>query len=155
MDLVYTPNSRYGVLFAERDTAEYYGRVARAIRDSTTWADFREALPEELWDEVIDRRGDDVPDDEEPFPSAEFQYGYHDGWFLGGWPTEDELSWFPKDLIEKYGGSIDLTGPDYDQLYFPPGVAEDLAEELRARGHTVEKTEDGDLDDWISLVGAY
>jgi hypothetical protein len=37
MDIVYTPNSYFGVLFAERETAEFYGQIARAVRDSTTW----------------------------------------------------------------------------------------------------------------------
>jgi hypothetical protein len=155
LDIVYTPNSHFGVLFAERHTAEYYGKIARAVSDSTTWGEFRNALPPDVWDDVLSNRGDDEPDDDEPFPQEEFRYGYHDGWFIGGWPTEDELRWFPEDLIEKYGGSVDLTGPDYDQLYFPPGVADDIAEELRSRGHKVEKTETGDLPDWIDVVGAY
>jgi hypothetical protein len=120
LDIVYTPNSHFGALFAERHTAEYYGKIARAISDSTTWGEFRNALPPDVWDDVLNDRGDDEPDDDEPFPQQEFQWGYNDGRFIGGWPTEDELSWFPEDLIEKYGGSVDLTGPNYDQLYFPP-----------------------------------
>ena len=155
MDIVYTPNSHFGVLFAERDTAEYYGQIARALTDSTTWGEFQDALPPGVWDEVLSHRGNDAPDDDERFPQDEFRYGYHDGWFIGGWPTEDELSWFPEDLIEKYGGSAEGSGPDYDQLFFPEGVADDIAEDLRARGHKVEKTLTGDLPDWIDVVGAY
>ena len=155
LDIVYTPNSHFGVLFAERHTAEYYGQIARAVSDSTTWGEFRNALPPDVWNDVLSERGDDELDDDEPFPHQEFQWGYNDGRFIGGWPTEDELSWFPKDLIEKYGGSADYTGPNYDQLYFPQGVADDIAEELRARGHLVEKTLEGDLADWIDVVGAY
>lgn len=49
-----------------------------------------------------------------------------------GSPVSDIVyAWFPEDLIEKYGGSAGLTGPTYDQLYFPNGVADDIAEELR------------------------
>jgi hypothetical protein len=156
MDIVYTPNSYFGALFAERSTAAYYGQIARAVRDSATWGEFRDALPEGVWDEdFLSNFGDEEPADDEPFPADEYQYGYSDGRYIGGWPTEDELSWFPKDLIDKYNGNADYTGPNYDQLYFPEGVADDIAEELRARGHTVEKTETGDLDDWIDVVGAY
>lgn len=36
-----------------------------------------------------------------------------------------------------------------------PVVTGDLAEELRARGHAVEKTETGDLPEWIDFAGAY
>ena len=112
-------------------------------------------MPPGVWDEALSQLGDDEPDEDEPFPQEAFGYGYHDGWFLGGWPTEDELRWFPKELIEKYGGSAEYTGPNYDQLYFPEGVADAIAEELRSRSHTVEKTETGDLADWIDFVGAY
>jgi hypothetical protein len=97
-----------------------------------------------------------VPDDDEPFPGDGFEYGNGDGYFIGGWPTEDELRWFPDDLIEKYNGNADYTGPNYDQLYFPEDVdADAIAEELLPRGHKVEKTETGDLSDWIDVVGAY
>ena len=72
-----------------------------------------------------------------------------------GWPTEDELRWFPKDLIEKYQADADYTGPDYDLLYFPEGTdADAIAVDLRARGHTVERDQ-GDLSDWLDLVGAF
>ena len=155
LDIVYTPNSHFRVLFAERHTAEYYGQIARALTDSTTWGEFRDALPPGVWDEALSQRGDDDPDEDEPFPQDEFRFGYHDGWFIGGWPTEDELSWFPEDLIDKYGGSAERSGPDYDQLFFPEGVADAITGELRSRGHTVEKTETGDLADWIDFVGAY
>lgn len=152
MDIVYTPNSYFGALFAERDTAAYYGQIARAVRDSTTWGEFRLALPPNVWDEIVSGRGNEAPDDE---PFQRFEYGDGDGWYFGGWPTEDELSWFPDDLIEKYGGTVELTGPNYDQLYFPADVADDIDNELRARGHMVEKTLTGDLPDWIDIVGTY
>ena len=155
MDIVYAPSATYGILFAERQTAEYYGRIARAVRDSKTWGEFRNALPESVWDEeFLSNFGDDVPDDNEPFPADHYQYGYNDGHYMGGWPTEDELSWFPDDLIEKHKAAVDYTGPDYDLLYFPDDAdADAIAEDLRARGHKVEM-DSGDLLDWLDLVGA-
>jgi hypothetical protein len=151
LDIVCTPNSYFGALFAERDTAAYYGKIARAVRDSTTWGQFRDALPADVWDEILSSRGNKAPDDDEPFPGGQFSLCNGDGWYVGGWPAEDEVSWFPDDLIEKYGGSAEYTGPNYDHLFFPKGVADDIAEELRARGHTVEKTLTGDLADWIAM----
>ena len=56
LDIVYTPNSRFGVLFAERHTAKYYGQIARALTDSTTWGEFRDALPPGVWDEALSQR---------------------------------------------------------------------------------------------------
>jgi hypothetical protein len=155
LDIVYAPSGTYGILFAERVTAQYYGQIARAVRDSTTWGEFRNALPENIWDEeFLSNFGDEEPDDDEPFPADEYQYGYNDGQYIGGWPTEDELSWFPKDLIEKYQAQEDHTGPDYELLYFPHDTdADAIAEDLRARGHKVEK-DVGHLTDWLDLVGA-
>jgi hypothetical protein len=155
LDIVYAPSGTYGIFFAERETAEYYGRIARAVRDSTTWGEFRNALPENIWEEeFLSNFEDDEPDDDEPFPADEYQYGYNDGQYIGGWPTEDELSWFPKDLIEKYKADEDHTGPDYELLYFPDDAdADAIAEDLRARGHKVEK-DVGHLTDWLDLVGA-
>jgi len=155
LDIVYAPSGTYGILFATRETAEYFGQIARAVRDSSTWGEFRNALPEDVWDEeFLADFGDEVPDDNEPFPADDYQYGYNDGRYIGGWPTEDELSWFPDDLIEKHEAEADYTGPDYDLLYFPDDAdADAIAEDLRARGHKVE-TDSGDLSDWLDVVGA-
>lgn len=155
LDIVYAPSGTYGILFATRETAEYFGQIARAVRDSMTWGEFRNALPENVWEEeFLSNFGDEVPGDNEPFPADDYRYGYNDGLYIGGWPTEDELSWFPDDLIEKYKANADYTGPDYDLLYFPDDAdADAIAEDLRARGHTVD-TDSGDLSDWLDVVGA-
>jgi hypothetical protein len=47
LDIVYAPSGTYGILFAERETAEYYGRIARAVRDSTTWGEVPQRSPGE------------------------------------------------------------------------------------------------------------
>jgi hypothetical protein len=151
LDIVYTPNPYFGVLFAERATAAYYGQIARAVRDSTTWGQFRSALPPRALDDILNSYGEDVHADDETFPGDRFAYG-DDGWYLGGWPAEDELAWFPEDLIDKYGGSAEYSGPNYDHLFFPEGVDDQIAEELRARGHQVEKTLTGDLPDWLNVL---
>lgn len=48
-----------------------------------------------------------------------------------------------------------LTSTGLESVSSPSGVTGDLAEELRARGHAVEKIETGDLPDWIDFAGAY
>jgi hypothetical protein len=57
---------------------------------------------------------------------------------------------FPEDLIDKYEGEVDWANPNYDQLFLPGDAADEIAEELRARGHQVEKTSNGDLNYWLS-----
>lgn len=160
-EIVYTASAAYGVLFAECDTAAFYGRIARAVRDSTTWGEFRQSAPKSFYEEAINEC-DDVPDDREPFPGGRFHYDGANGWYPGGWPTEDELRWFPDDLIDKYGGVIekyngtaDHTGLHYDQLYFPGDVDPDaIAADLRDRGYEVQRIDSGDLADWLEMVGA-
>lgn len=76
-----------------------------------------------------------------------------DGWYLRPWLPEEEVKWFPEDLIDKYEGEIDCGNPNYDQLFLPGEAADEIAEELRTRGHQVEKTFDGDLNYWLSSCG--
>ena len=150
LDIVYTSSDYFGLLFAERHTAAYYGQIARAFRDSTTWGQFRKSLPPSVWDDFVS--GNDVPDDDEPFSVSRFPIGNEDGWYLGGFPAEDELAWFPEDLIDKHGGVTEYSGPNYDHLFFHGCSAVDIAEDLRARGHTVEETKTGDLADWLNVA---
>lgn len=75
-----------------------------------------------------------------------------DGWYLGPWLPEEEVEWFPEDLIDKYGGDVDWANPNYDNLSLPGDAADDIADELRTRGHRVEKTLTGDLPDWLSYL---
>jgi hypothetical protein len=45
LDLVYTPSVNFGVLFAERDVARRVAQIWRAVDGSTTWGEFRAAMP--------------------------------------------------------------------------------------------------------------
>jgi hypothetical protein len=150
MDIVYAPNFYFGVLFAETSDAEHFGQIARAVRDSKTWGEFRAALPSGALFSLLENYDEESFKDDEPFPGG-YEYG-DDGWFLGGWPGKSELDWFPRDLIEKYGGEAEYSGPNYDNLRLPREAAEEIADELRTRGCTVEETLTGDLADWLELV---
>jgi len=150
LDIVYAPNSYFGVIFAERALAKRVAQIARAMNESTTWGEFRKAMPVEDWEEVVRRRK--IPaDDDTPFSPEAFGWG-NDGWIIGPWPPEETLKWFPEDLIERYDGEVDQSGDCYDHLFLPAEAADAIAEELRARGHRVEKTLTGDLPDWDRYV---
>jgi hypothetical protein len=62
------------------------------------------------------------------------------------------VEWFPEDLIDKYGGEVDWANPNYDNLFLPGDAADEIADELRVRGHRVEKTLTGDLPYWLSCL---
>ena len=148
VDIVYTVNSPWGALFATREVARLTARIWRAVYESTTWGEFRAALPDSAWDEVVERLEGDVPDDDTPFSSDDAPGWEGDGYFLGPWPPEDVLEWFPDDLIEQFDGDLEVT-PNGQNLVLPADAGDEIAEELRARGHTVEETPTGDLADWL------
>src|SRR5208283_1509876 len=68
LDLVYTPSEYFGVVFAERALARRAAQVWRAVQESTTWGEFRTAMPAADWEEVVNRLDDDVPPDDTPSP---------------------------------------------------------------------------------------
>ena len=148
MNIVYTDNSPWGALFATRDVARRTAQIWRAVYESSTWGDFRTALPDSAWDEVVECLEGDEPDDDTPFTSGDAPGWEGDGCFLGPWPPEEVLEWFPDDLIQKYNGEIEVT-PNGQNLLLPADAGDQIAEELRARGHEVEKTPTGDLADWL------
>ena len=111
MDLVYQADDEgWNVVFAERDKALYVDRLYDAL-GSRTWGEFRASLPEGGWEEFLERFGgeydadgnlvDDFPTGSEPFEGDYQRTGYPE------WLANTELKWFPKDLIEKYGGRVE------------------------------------------------
>lgn len=155
-DIVYTPDCYFGVLFSERDVARRAAQVWRAVGESTTWGEFRKQLPPEDWAQVIDLFADrekEVPADETIFSSDDLPMWGDDGLYIGLWPPEEAVSWFPEDLLEKYGGHDDSANPNRDQLFLPSDAAEEIADDLRARGHRVERTLTGDLPYWLTHIG--
>ena len=134
LDLVYTPSEYFGVVFAKRDIAGRTAQVWRAVQGSATWGEFRAAMPAADREEVINQLGEDIPCDDSRFDPENVAWG-DDGDFIGPWPPSDALDWFPEDLIDKYGGEIDWDNPNHNQLFLPREAADDIADELRARGH--------------------
>lgn len=151
LDLVYSPSEYFGVVFAERDIARRAAQVWRAVQESTTWGEFRATMPAADWEEVLNQLGGDIPSDDGSFEPNDIDWGY-DGNFVGPWPPSDALEWFPDDLIDKYGGEIDWGNPNHNQLFLPGEAANEIADELRSRGHQVEETNNGDLNYWLSSL---
>jgi hypothetical protein len=106
----------------------------------------------ELWDGWYESDVP-IPPDDTPFTPDDVGWG-DDGYYLiSPWLPEVEREWFPEDLIDKYGGEVEWANANYDQLFLPGEAADDIAEELRARGHQVEKTINGDLNYWLEWCG--
>ncbi len=59
------------------------------------------------WEQVLDQREADIPSDNTALTSDDVAWG-GDGWYLGPWLPEEEVEWFPEDLIDKYGGCFGI-----------------------------------------------
>lgn len=147
MDIVYRIiEGAYGpesVVFAERGRAHYVAHIYKALEESKTWGDLRRNLPDGEWEGhfsvYFEDREEEIPADDEPF-DAEEAPGYADGDYPA-WLAQEQLSWFPKELIDKYGGDVDSSVLNGEFLDLPADKAEQIAEDLRAMGHTVEPTD--------------
>lgn len=142
MDIVYRigGDGYDGVLFARREEAENVAAIREALANSKTWGEFRANIPFGEWEANLADCFEDTPPDDEPF-SAEEVPGYVDGDYPR-WLMQAQLDWFPEDLIAKYGDrESSVFNGEMLELY--ADQAEEIAAELRAMGHTVEKT---DLD---------
>lgn len=151
MDIVFTVNSYVeepSALFVVREKARTVASIWRALNRSSSWGEFRRAMPAADWQNITEHY-DEIPADDANFSPSEVP-GFDDGYFPGGWPAEDALDWFPKDLIEKYDGWTEVT-PNGLNLHLPAESVEAIAEDLRALGHTVSKSED-DLPEFLSYV---
>jgi hypothetical protein len=143
MDIVYRVGGDGfdSVLFADRASAEYVAQIRNALYQSKTWGDFRRSLPGGEWEENLADRFDEIPPDDEHFV-ADAVPGHADGDYPE-WLRQSQLDWFPEDLIEKYGGEVSTTVLNGPVLDLPADKADQIADDLRAVGHTVEHT---DLD---------
>ena len=147
MDFVYRIiEGSYGpanVVFAARGRAEYVAHIWKALQESKTWGELRRNLPEGEWEDYFqphfDDREEEVPADDYLFGSGDAP-GQEDGDYPA-WLAQEQLDWFPKELIEKYGGDAGTSVLNGEFLELPPDKAEQIADDLRAMGHTVESTD--------------
>lgn len=147
MDIVYQIiEGSYGpgnVVFAERGRAQYVADIWKALQESNTWGELRRNLPDGEWEDHFQPHFDDyeeeVPADDELF-DAEDAPGRADGDYPP-WLAQEQLEWFPPELIEKYGGDVGTSVLNGEVLDLPADKAEQIADDLRAMGHTVEPTD--------------
>jgi hypothetical protein len=89
------------------------------------------------WEEFMEREGcehDDEGNSIDEFPTGDEPFGDYITTGYPEWLAESMLSWFPKDLIKKYG-SVEPPGFDSDEtLYLPPEAAEDVAANCEHEG---------------------
>lgn len=148
MDIVYRPgmgsNGQDSVVFAERSRAERVAQIRAALENSATWGEFRRALPEGEWEDTFQDYYDDAeeepPADDVAFVVNDAVPGYADGDYPE-WLRQVQLEWFPKELIAKYDGEVGETVHNGPALDLPGDKAEEIAEDLRALGHTVERSD--------------
>lgn len=145
MDIVYRVGAQGPgtVVFAARWRAEYVAQIWKALRESSTWGELRRNLPPGEWEyyfqDCFEGREEDVPADDEPF-DAEDAPGHADGDYPP-WLAQEQVEWFPKELITKYGGDVYSSVLNGEALDLPGDKAEQIAEDLRAMGHTVSPTD--------------
>jgi len=151
LDIVYTFTDLFGeALFARREVARRAAQICRAVKLSTTWAEFRKAMPAKELQE-IEEGLDEVAPDDAAFSPDQIGWG-DDGWYPGPWPPGDVFKWLDAELWQKYGCEC-RPNPDGEDLYIPPGSAKKIIRALRAQGHHVAKSTN-DLPDWISLISS-
>lgn len=93
-----------GVVFAAPERAKYVARIHSAINNSTTWGEFRAAMPREEYSDIVrwyDEEGEPRPKSEDPF-SGEAVPGWTDGDYPPWLQTEME-SQLPRALLEQFG----------------------------------------------------
>ncbi|HRD10250.1 MAG TPA: hypothetical protein PLI79_00155 [Mycobacterium sp.] len=145
MQLVYWfadgSDGEYCVFFAPRERAEYVARICAALRDSQTWGDFKRRLPPGEWESYFQESfGESAEELDERFSDSDsFQADDVPGVADGFYPPSlawEQTDFLPKDLIAEYGGESACQNLASDS-------AEDIADKLRALGHSVEEV---DLD---------
>jgi hypothetical protein len=140
LDIVYVVDDGWGsALFAERDAAKVAAEKCRAMTNSTTWGEFRQAWPDDDFEWCADRFEDDPPDDAK-FSRKDLP-GLGEGFPEDPWLPDVVVDWFPEDLIEKYGGKERFTDGGSD-LFLPAKHAHEIATDLHARGNVVEESVD-------------
>lgn len=140
MDILYTVTETDAAVFAERDKAESVARIHAACEEALTWGEFRARLEPAEFAEVLDYMDMEAGEvDAAATFNADHLPGYEDGDYPE-WLQSTMLEWFPKDLIAQFGSHEDSVF-NGDFLELPAARADEIAEELRHRGHTVTRSE--------------
>ena len=145
MEILYTTNNEFGeAVFARRDEAHTVSRIRRALNNATTWRQFKDLMDPFEYQYLVEKNMGQTLDEvdlDERF-NADAIPGVADRYYPT-WLQARMLEWFPKRLILKYDGEI--TSLRGDALIIPGEFADEVADDLRAEGYTVAKTDLGFL----------
>ncbi|GAA4896435.1 hypothetical protein GCM10025789_12710 [Tessaracoccus lubricantis] len=141
MEILYTTNNEFGqAVFARRDEAHTVARIRQALNNATTWGEFRALMDPFEYQYLVEKNMGLTMDDIDPTErfNPDAIPGVADRYYPT-WLQARMLEWFPKSLILKYDG--DITSLRGDALVLPGEFADDVADDLRAEGYTVARTD--------------
>ena len=96
-----------GVVFATPDRAAYIAKLHEAINSSTTWGQFRKAIPRDEYSKIIHHSFDDMgerrPKSSDPF-TGELVSGWSDGDYPP-WLQQEMDMYLPPEILERFGKS--------------------------------------------------
>ena len=141
MEILSTTNNEFGeAVFARGDEARSVARIRRALNSASTWGEFKDLMDpfefQYLVEKNLGQSLDQVDLAEKFNPDA--VPGVRDRYYPA-WLQARMLEWFPKRLILKYDGVI--TALRGDALVIPGEFADEVADDLRAEGYNVAKTD--------------
>ena len=83
--------------FLPEEIAEEYAKRRRALKEATTWGEFKKALSAQDFVEAMRYLGrEQPPSEDEPFDREALE-----NWV--GWPVEEDPHWVPKEILEEFG----------------------------------------------------
>ena len=141
MEILYnTSEPSQGVVFAEKERATAVAQIWSALNTAKTWGEFKAKMPVDEFRDMAENQdwGPEEFDEEAPFEKDDVP-GFSDGDYPE-WLQATMLDWFPEELIEKYGPTVNsvLNGPF---LQLPTEKTEEIAADLRLLGYTVTKSD--------------
>ena len=114
-DLVYGPIAD-NLVFMPRPAAERLIAVRGAINSSRTWGEFKQAMPADSYQHVVElmreaaeedtAEDEELPDHWEPDGETAFDAEQIPGFADGDWPewpAQAALEWVPKDIQRRFG----------------------------------------------------
>jgi hypothetical protein len=144
------PHDSY-LVFAPRERALFVDQLHRAIKESTTWGEFRKRMPageyQRLYEDIFSSdpdviaEGEDArePADKEPFTS-DCVPGYSDGDYPP-WLAQEQDLYLPSELLREFATRADTFINGSFWRLDPKNVAL-VVERLRVLGYQAERRED-------------